>query len=525
MMRFGTPPWILGLLILSACTTAPGRGPATERIRVDVVPSTSSGLAAQSIFSARIEAGTQTGDLNIRLADAVAVTGSVTAGYPPDNGPDGFGNTDPLRGLPAMIFARQVRGIGAGVVEILPAPPPGDEPPSGEFTMSLVPGTYDIEIDPTEHAALVIRQVFENRVAGNVGDTFSFVMQRGHPVAGQVLAPGAAAGMADVIVEAWAVDFAEATFAGPVVSTDADGFFDMALPSGEYELRMRPDPSAAPPQVLPSMSASLLIPDDLGGGLSWELPDFNLGTVLGTVLDAGGSPQAGVRIRLEGEPDEPLAPAADIDISDFVARTETAQDGTFLLEAPFGAAYRLYVIPPPGYSVGARVLTGADALDLSAATLNLGDLVLLDKPSVQGHVRDPQGRLLQGALVTVINQDNSLHNITAITDDAGWYRVGIDAGRALVQVTPVAGTGVLPSQPTSVMVGTGGVVLDVDLSAGRTVQGTVLDARSVGVPHALIELVHPTTDLPLGRGLTDGAGRYAVTIPLEALPTELDNGS
>jgi len=492
------------------------------RVRADIVPQAGGGFPAQSVDSVRLFDAGNDQNVNIRIQEGISVSGTVQVRWPPDGGPDVFGNDDPTRGLASVVVARQIGGIGFGSVEVLP----GEEgkPSSGSFRMTLPPGSYDVEVAPTEFTAAVTRQLFSERIVSAFGHTFNFVLSRGHNVSGLVSwADSGGEGIRFMTVQAWRFDKGQWNPAGPSFTTDESGAFTMALPDGEYELRFFPDAQNPEAPLLPEHRVALNIPDGVGEAIDVIYPLWPTATLIGSVVDGSGGDLAGVTIIADGAVSNAAAGGdGNVVGGSYEARTESEDGGVFQMRLPYGNGYRLRIVPPPLAVAGARELSGAKAVLVDGDQIDLGEIVLLDKPRLTGLVTDVEGRPVVGALVLAGNQDISGHSASSVTDEDGRYLLTLDPGLVRLEVLAPSGEGLVDSGSFNTDLGSGGEVVDISLERGRTISGVILDPRLEPIAGARIDFVHPDTQVLQGSGISDLSGRYRLTIPFKGLPADFE---
>ena len=185
--------------------------------------------------------------------------------------------------------------------------------------------------------------------------------------------------------------------------------------------------------------------------------------------------------------------------------------------------YWVWFVPPDDDPLmmqwfdGALVGVGATSVGLFADAT--ADAVLRPGPSVRGHVVDPDGGAVSGALVCV-DTPFPTGRICRPTDAGGAYRVTTRPETYLVLVQPPDGSDLLAQyvgggrtwiDAGTITVGGGGAVVDVTLGRGARVTGVVRSA--LGVP-----LEGASVNLSDGQGTvaavsTSATGAYSAVVP------------
>ena len=367
----------------------------------------------------------------------------------------------------------------------------------GEYTVSLVPDTYETIITPNGAAALThLRQRFTVRVTG--ARVLSFVLTRGIQVSGTVRrfldAP-----LLDTNIEIELT--ADSPFFPPadVKSSDADGTYSIDLmPPGTISFELQPPGHTGYPR-------QLIILDIVGPTTQSEDLALAPGHVLrGTILqDNGVTPEADVTVR--AVPINGSLPPDDDDDSDV---TDAA--GKFAISL-FPGFWDILVIPEPNNQLAPEVRSFPVMKDL-VLNVPLERGVMLT-----GTVTDPGGVT---PLPDIRVEIPDVPETFSVTNGEGTYSllapVGIhtlkltaeDGPFAAILLDPVANVVVAPPGPV-----TEDIMISVATTGSRVVQGTVYATDGVTpVGGTAVTATDNQTGEVIGVATTDANGDYVMVL-------------
>lgn len=491
----------------------------------ELIPTKGSGSATTQIPGQDLAALKNPSDLQLEVADAVAVSGqflSVMGGIP--------GNLVASR-HPQIDDRRLVWNIAVSE--------------DGNFLGELSPGTYDLVFKPSNRESFPRFQLLDLEIApGEPGElplpdprdfqdydpdkfTEDFLANQDplQVIRGQVLEseeyphprPG-------VKVEGMTADGLRTNLVEP----DDQGVFYLLLPVAsrlddrgelvyEYPLQLdiviRPKDSSV---RLPTVTT----PDvELTGA---DLGVFYLGDIppsvsyAGVVVDTASRPVAGCQLRLEADA------IGNGSLSHLIESDDT---GHFATTLPQGT-YRIQAVPPQ--TSDARITTTTVEIrdDNDTATIHLSA-----KRTLAGVVRDADGHLVPEIIVRAKRQrgvggfdDGIQRTYETVTGPEGTYRVKVDSGTLDVTFVPPTPLGLPRTLPQRVYLLDEDVGLDATLPAPAVVQGHVFNQSGEPMCGVTVDVYHSTEAeaFLIGQALstgTDGGctGSYSVTIPASLL--------
>ncbi len=328
---------------------------------------------------------------------------------------------------------------------------------SGNFSILMAPGTYNINVEPPVGRDLVLGRLDAVNVSGatNLGDIH---LSAGIPVAGVLLGPGGA-GVENVKVSA--VD--SATRASILLAHDttaADGTFRVVVPSGTYDFQYSP-PSCT--GLAPADQKTVTVNAPV------NLPALHLVAgvhAMGRVLDSSSFP---------------------VNLANLDFFTPGTQDRFYTPNDTTNASGNYDVFVQPGtYDIVYKPPVGTHLRPVRRSSVSLPtsttlpDTVLPSGLLVSGFVHSSTSGLpVSGTRVDFYPPGSSTalltaHNLTA-TD--GSYSIAVDAGTWDVLYTPPAGSGLAPRFRRGVAVSS-----DVSLPDTLLLPLTVPSVSSVSPP-------------------------------------------
>lgn len=224
------------------------------------------------------------------------------------------------------------------------------------------------------------------------------VLTPGIPLHGRVTAEGKGVARARVAV------FAQ-TDKGDVgiteVLTDADGFYRVRIPEGEYRLAVRhPDYATPPPQRILLADAEKDYTSDLA-----LLPPR---IIAGRVVREDGEPMPGVRVAYRVE-------------NIVFEETLTQPDGAFQLKVGTQKGV-VQVLAPPGFMTEELSTIAFDLED--KVYVSISPVRLVQLPEIHGRVREPDGSPAARAL---LSSRNLVPPYWTICDDEGRFTIRLGA--------------------------------------------------------------------------------------------------
>lgn len=263
-----------------------------------------------------------------------------------------------------------------------------------------------------------------------------------------------------------------------------------------------------------AVATPVLVPPD-AGGIDVELP---LGRVVsGTVTGPSGQGLSGVQ-----------ASACPV-TGDVCSSASSSIDGTYAIARLLPGTYRVWFYDPNWthvsgyYSTGGLVANAASATPVTVppdataidARMSLGS-------HISGTVTGPDGEGLEWISVDAIPVSGSTQGGSQTTLDTGWYTIGgLAAGSYLLRFSDRNGTyaggyystGSLVSDPASatrLTVPPDATAIDVRLSLGSGISGTVSDPDGTGLA-GIIVTANPTGSGTSRSATTAPDGSYSVT--------------
>lgn len=355
---------------------------------------------------------------------------------------------------------------------------------NGRYELVVVPEVYDIRFEPNVDE-IGVAPVFERDVILGTDLVLNVQLPDGARLSGRVTGPnGDPVGTVDLDVRDPDTGTKIATIRD---DTDADGFFDLTVRFGEWDVLFRP-------------------PEGSGaGGSRVSRVDLTVGRTLDVQLPRGYVVTGRVE-RFDGIPIR----LADLDFDDVDRRTRapvsgdaTSADGRFRVVVPEGT-HHVSVSPPPGLPLApatrAEVAVFGD-VDLGTITLETGVLL-------QGDVETATGAPIADANVDLFEAGTCRRYpaTTGTSNASGQFTVRVLPGRYDVRVIPTKASGVA-----------GRAFTDLEFSADGSETFVLTDTPNASDP--ILTLVRTPDGAP-ATGATIRATPIGVGIPFEVVVAE-----
>ena len=441
-----------------------GTTDAEGRYRVSLLPGTYSlniGLPPGSPFvSKNIQSYPITANqtLDVKLESGKVLSGRVT-------GPDG----KPVQNVNVSAYNPQAQTGGRIQTDA-----------EGRYRIALVPGAYDVTVNPQSGSPLVSARAERTNVFADA--VLDFKLERGSTLSGRILGPDGQP-VPEVNVNA----YDPRTSANSGARTGPDGKYALVLKNGDYDLNVNPPP------------ASLFV--------SRRLSDVKVGgdQTLDIKLERG--------VLLSGHVTGPDAkPAQNVYVNAWNPQAQTGggaqtdADGGYRITLTPGV-YSVNLGPPPGTAFAGQYLENLEIFKDRVLDAKLEKGFVLS-----GTVQDKLGRPVSNASVNAYSSQINFGG-GGVTGPDGHYRIVLKLGVYEVAVNP---------DPTSGLTRTAfpGVdmkadrTLDVVLQSGVTLSGKVVGPKGGGVEGVSISA--QDEDLqngPEGSATTDRDGVYSMILP------------
>jgi hypothetical protein len=448
--------------------------------QIDVFPDAATGLLAQSFFAATDAA---TG-LELALERPVTVTGAVT-GYvltPVESAVRGAeipGQVVPISSDVSLTLEGTVQGRYALTSS------------DGIFSLTAVPGTYELAVVPTIPGVPFRVESFD-LIDDVVVDV---ALDAGVPIYGQVFGERGQP-LADVSVLA---ENTTGVVTAPV-QTDDNGWYHLRVEPGTYVVVAAGRPGGRDP----TLRAEAGFVDDPGLPLDFEYVDLGLKPVSGRVVSAG-APLSGARVRFTSE-----SLAAYPEGATHTVEALTNASGAFDTRLLRGA-WTLTVLPMAQDPASPMTLTHLDVDD----EVDLGDVAVAPLWPLAGNVVDPDGLPVERASIRcteVATVPSDARTWTTTTDALGAFSVDVSQTELACVVTPPGDRAELAAERVEIDAPAAGPAR-IPLTEGVMVSGRVRLAgqRAEPVPFALVQILDSKGTL-WGSALTDGNGAFSARV-------------
>lgn len=364
----------------------------------------------------------------------------------------------------------------------------------GEYRVVPLAEGYHFDLD---HSAAL------SLLAGQVLTSTDLQLQSGsHHFAGQVVDEGTGLGIPGLLVRA--ADNAGAMAAG---LTAADGSYSLLLPAGTFEVSVNAIAGAGPSGKGYLVPESPLLAVEVGADSSDnEIPLVAAdGLIAGRVLDAAGLPIDGVPVQ-----------ASCVDECG-TAYGESNALGDYTLGVRTGHLWRVSLLDDVAQPLG---LVGPDLPELEAtSTLTMApDLTVTPVDGwIEGLVSDEVGNPVANVTIQAVNSVTESLVVTRTNRD-GRYRLGIDAGPCLVDVSAGSAGYDLP-EPVEVVVTSGQVVVEDFLLTQVSLANTIEVSSAVyNIRKSTLTVTASSTN-PDAQLILEGYGPMTMTKALKGVYT------
>jgi len=357
---------------------------------------------------------------------------------------------------------------------------------SGDYSLAGLPtGSYTLQFRPPTATRLLPVEVPVTVAGGNA--TRNVTLQAGHLLFGYVW-DGFGVGIPDIDLQVWDRDTGDQMLT-PGDDTDDAGFYDVVVPTGEFDLEWRAVAPGSPPFI--PVTDRVQVDADTQIDVTMLLGML----VSGRVTDTSGTGVFSVNLDFID---------AVTDIKADTPGDNTLADGTFTAHVPVGT-YNVVAKP----MVNNRLLAGFLPDVVIPADLTGLDFVLEPGHLMSGAVTGPGGAVV-GVDVDVKDSVTGADILIPfdVTDAGGQYQVVVPAGLVHVEFSPPTATLLAPQMVPNVLVA-GDVTVNVTLQTGVEFSGTVTSG-GLPVPGTDIDLKDPVTgfNIPLTGDGTDINGVF-----------------
>jgi len=358
---------------------------------------------------------------------------------------------------------------------------------TGDYSIAGLPsGNYVLQFRPPTATKLVPAELSATVAGANA--TRNATLQLGHLLFGYVR-DGAGVGIPSIDLQVWDRDSGDQILT-PGDDSDATGFYDVVVPTGEYDLEWRAVAPGSPPYI-PSFDRAQIEADT-----HIDVTMLLGMLVSGRITDSMGNP----------------VPSVNLDFIDTVTGIKadtpgdnTFPDGTFTAHVPLGT---YGVIAKP--MAATRLLAGFLPDIVVMGDISGVDFVLEPGHLMSGTATSPGGPV-EGVDVDVTDTVTGVDVLIPfdVTNAVGQYQIVVPAGQFHVGFSPPTDILLAPQIVPDVVVA-GDVFVNVALQAGVVFSGTVTTG-GLPVPGTDIDLKDPVTGLnvPLAGDGTDIDGNFS----------------
>lgn len=363
---------------------------------------------------------------------------------------------------------------------------------AGGYAVAGLPaGSYVLQFRPPAATRLLAAEFPATISTGDV--TLNAPLQTGNLLSGYVRDP-AGVGIPDIDLQVVDRDTGQPVLT-PGDDTDATGFYDVVVPSSEFDLEWRSVAVGGLPWIPVEMRQEILTDTVID-------VDMVIGMfVSGTVRDEAGLPVAGVNLDF-------IDTATGVKLDTPGDNTTVA--GTYQVQVPVGT-YEVIAKP----QLADRLAAGHIPLLDVPADLTGVDLTLAPGVLVSGRVTASGGGGVANAdidMETAVGGEPVVIPFD-VTDVLGDYAVVVPPGTYHVTISPPTGSPLAPHVTPS-FAATGDVVLNVTLVNGVTLSGVVVGPG--GVPQVGVdldlELAGTGISVPIANDLTGVGGAYSLLV-------------
>jgi len=279
-------------------------------------------------------------------------------------------------------------------------------------------------------------------------------------------------------------------------SSDANGFFNLTIPPGDYDVQVEGPPG--------SLFIDVTLPDFIVSGVS----DF------GTIVLEQGMNLTGRAIDENGFP----VARCDLDVTSFVTgrsvdlsggRTDVF--GNFNIFVPSSIALNFDTRQVFGPTLAPR----QEILSLTVDT-HIGDITLLPGFVVSGRIIRPNGNLVVGAELDFTDPlGNEALTYGDRTDVLGNFSTVVAADNWEVRFCPPAGTTLAPFEIDPLIVSGRTPLGTLTMPAGVLLFGTLTDEKGLRVHGADVDVIDAFTgtSMPLCGDGSSPIGNYEIRVP------------
>jgi hypothetical protein len=391
--------------------------------------------------------------------------------------------------------ANPVAGVDLGLFDDLGNPigiPPTATDSMGMYAISGLPaGTYGLLFEPSASTRLLVKLVEGVVVSGNT--TLDVTLDPGNLLSGFVRdSTGVGIFNIDLDVKDRATG-SDILTAGD--NTDSTGFYDVVVPSGEFDLRWR----AIDPTSLPWVTVEMRV--DISADTTIDVTMVIGFFLSGIVSDAGANPILGANLDF-------IDAATGVKLD--VLGDKSDSTGFYQVHLP-GANYDIRVKTDPALKLlGAQIQSVPVFGDTAGVDFALQPGVLY-----QGSVKDPIGNAVFDADIDVTDVSTGDVVFTPFdkTDLLGLYQIVVPADLLDIDYQPPVITKLAPVRLAAVPV-VNDTTVDVTVPNGALLSGSVMDGGAAAVAGVDIDVKISATGetVPILDDRTDMLGLFTTVV-------------
>lgn len=356
---------------------------------------------------------------------------------------------------------------------------------NGDYLVVVPTGIYNITVEPVVTDRLVAKRIFSIPV--NHDTVVDFNLQTGLSLSGTVTGPGGAVNVCDIdVIDAVTL----AKLVTPGDKTDGVGFYEVIVPSGNFEMHFQPP--------VASNLASLI---KTGVHVGQD-------TVVNATVQSGVLLQGTIQSNTGG-----LVDACDIDLFNSSTQASVLAAGD---KTNFNGAYQMIVLAntydlefeaPKSRRLKAKRLTGQ--VVSSPQTLN----VTLDTGLSVGGVITGSGLPVANVNVDAIIESSGQNTFQPGDQStaSGAYEIIIGFVPHTLAFFPPVSTGFAARKYTGINPGTD-LVQNVTLSSGFLISGVATQVGGSPILGVTLRAEAAGAWVPTSEGVTNGAGQYQTRI-------------